>query len=215
MQGLRELCKHLIWVRFWELSPCVVQREVRLILPLRIFFFFLLIDIVIVLCRETQQSHKSKEREEEKQKQATVITGYFHCNNYKRKQHYNHWEIWRSFVKANLVFFLLRTVVDVLIHLLQWVMILQPPLPKIKLQVALLLLSEVWELLDVMCKASQPKKSIRNFFMVPVRTDIQTYIISASPTRTVPFKLKVQTLVTLQPNSFRTGFSHSTSHYNH
>lgn len=43
---------------------------------------------------------------------------------------------------------------------------------------------------------------------------IETYI-STPPTRTVPFKLKVQRLVTLQLNSFQTGFSHSISNYNH
>lgn len=26
-------------------------------------------------------------------------TGYFHCNDYERKQHYIHWEIQRSLVK--------------------------------------------------------------------------------------------------------------------
>lgn len=118
----------LSWLCFWQSklsrdcancantrSACVSENRlhiwfkegVRLILPLLIFSHIFCIDIMIVLWRETQQSHE-REREwerERRKKTGHSITGYFHCNNYKRKQHYNHWDIWRSFVKANLLFF--------------------------------------------------------------------------------------------------------------
>lgn len=90
-----------------------------MVLPLLIFFSFphiFCFDIVIVLWRETQQSHEreretGREKGGEEKKTGHSITGYFHCNNYKRKQHYNHWEIW-SFVKADFFLSFFVTSVD-------------------------------------------------------------------------------------------------------
>lgn len=93
-----------------ELPPGTIKSRRGLIFSLSLskglIFFFVYIfcfNLVIILCwrRNTIQSREKRTGHSK--------TGYFHCNNYAKKQHYIHWEIERSLVTILLFSLLVKS----------------------------------------------------------------------------------------------------------